>query len=170
MNKEREELSAHGMDLMIPSAQGQEEESPAGGARPDFQNADRPDAPAAAGFISLERFGEITEEITGTLPEEFFRELHGGVIIREQVKIHPAARDNDLFVMGEYHRDRYLGRFVVLYYGSFAACWRYLPEAELREKIRKVIYHEFLHHLESLAGERDLEIEDAKQLARYKNT
>lgn len=119
-------------------------------------------------MISLERFEEITEEITGTLPEEFFRELHGGVIVREQVKIHPAARDNDLFVMGEYHRDRYLGRFVVLYYGSFAACCGYLSEEALRERLRKVILHEFRHHLESLAGERDLEIEDARELYAYK--
>lgn len=118
-------------------------------------------------MISLERFEEITEEITGTLPEEFFRELHGGVIVREQVKIHPAARDNDLFVMGEYHRDRYLGRFVVLYYGSFAACFWYLTEEALRKKLRRVILHEFRHHLESLAGERDLEIEDARELSAY---
>ncbi len=118
-------------------------------------------------MISLERFEEITEEIAGTLPEEFFRELHGGVIVREQVKIHPAARDNDLFVMGEYHRDRYLGRFIVLYYGSFAACCGYLPEEALRERLRKVILHEFRHHLESLAGERDLEIEDARELDSY---
>lgn len=118
-------------------------------------------------MISLERFEEITEEITGTLPEEFFRELHGGVIVREQVKIHPAARDNDLFVMGEYHRDRYLGRFIVLYYGSFAVCCGYLSGEELRERIRKVILHEFRHHLESLAGERDLEIEDEKELSVY---
>ncbi len=118
-------------------------------------------------MISLERFEEITEEITGTLPEEFFRELHGGVIVREQVKIHPAARDNDLFVMGEYHRNRYLGRFIVLYYGSFAACCGYFSEEDLRKKLRKVILHEFRHHLESLAGERDLEIEDAKELFAY---
>ena len=119
-------------------------------------------------MISLERFEEITEEITGTLPEEFFRELHGGVIVREQVKVHPAARDNDLFIMGEYHHDRYLGRFVVLYYGSFAVCCGYFSEEELRGKIRKVILHEFRHHLESLAGERDLEIEDARELFEYK--
>ena len=119
-------------------------------------------------MISLERFEEITEEITCTLPEEFFRELHGGVIVREQAKIHPAARDNDLFIMGEYHHNRYLGRFIVLYYGSFAACFGYFSEEELRKKLRKVILHEFRHHLESLAGERDLEIEDAEDLAAYK--
>ena len=119
-------------------------------------------------MISLEEFEEIVEEITVTLPEDFFRELHGGVIVREQAKLHPASVDNDLFVMGEYHLDRYLGRFVVLYYGSFRACHGYLSREMLREKIRKVILHEFRHHLESLAGERDLEVEDAIEIAAYK--
>lgn len=118
-------------------------------------------------MVLLEEFEEIVDEIVSTLPEDFFRELNGGVIVREQEKIHPAAVDNDLFVMGEYHLDRYLGRFVVLYYGSFAQCFGYLSEDGLRERIRKVILHEFRHHLESLAGERDLEIEDAVQLAEY---
>ena len=31
-----------------------------------------------------------------------------------------------------------------------------------------MILHEFRHHLESLAGERDLEIEDEIEISRYK--
>ena len=38
---------------------------------------------------------------------------------------------------------------------------------EFKEKLRKVVKHEFLHHLESMAGERDLEIEDYLQLENY---
>ena len=70
-------------------------------------------------MISLERFEEIVQEITDSLPEAFFRELNGGVMVREPEKLHPAAVDHDLFVMGEYQRNYYLGRFVILYYGSF---------------------------------------------------
>ena len=117
--------------------------------------------------MSFEEFEAAAYEIAETFPEDFFRELNGGVMVREDCREHPAAVDHDLFVMGEYHRDRYLGRFVVLYYGSFAQCFGYLSEDGLRERIRKVILHEFRHHLESLAGERDLEIEDAVQLAEY---
>ena len=51
-------------------------------------------------MISLERFEEITEELACQLPEEFFRELSGGVIVREQVKYHPAALANDLYTLG----------------------------------------------------------------------
>ncbi len=38
----------------------------------------------------------------------------------------------------------------------------------MKRKIRHTVLHEFRHHLESLAGEKDLEIEDAVNLYRYK--
>ena len=117
--------------------------------------------------MSFEEFETATYEIAETFPEDFFRELNGGVMVKEDCRLHPAAVDHDLFVMGEYHCDRYLGRFVVLYYGSFLRCFGHCSEYYLREKIRKVLLHEFRHHLESLAGERDLEIEDAIELSRY---
>lgn len=120
-------------------------------------------------MISLEEFETTVLEITDTFPEDFFRELNGGVMVREGSRIHPAAEDHDLFVMGEYHCDRYLGRFIVLYYGSFVQCCWGCTEADVRERIRKVLLHEFRHHLESLAGERDLEIEDAAAIARYRS-
>lgn len=119
-------------------------------------------------MISLEEFETIVQEIIDTLPEAFFRELNGGVIVRQEEKLHPASVGNDLFIMGEYQIRRYLGRFVVLYYGSFARCCGGWPREIFQEKVRKVILHEFRHHLESLAGERDLEIEDAVEIAQYK--
>ena len=65
-------------------------------------------------MIELERFEEMVYEITDTLPEDFFRELHGGVMVQPQSRLHPAAVDGDLFILGEYRRDRHLGRFIVL--------------------------------------------------------
>lgn len=119
-------------------------------------------------MITFEAFEDITMEIADTFPEDFFRELNGGVMVRKHRRLHPAAEDHDLFVLGEYHRDRYLGRFVVLYYGSFESCFGFCTEEELRERIRRVLLHEFRHHLESLAGEHDLEIEDAVEISQYK--
>jgi len=65
-------------------------------------------------MISFERFEELTYELSEQLPEEFFRHLDGGVMAREMVKVHPEAVRRDLLIMGEYHRDQHLGRFVVL--------------------------------------------------------
>ncbi|MCC8067048.1 MAG: metallopeptidase family protein [Clostridiales bacterium] len=117
--------------------------------------------------MTFDEFETAAYEIADTFPEAFFRDLNGGIIVKERALLHPAARNGDLFVLGEYHREYYLGRFVVLYYGSFLRCCGALSDEALREKIRKVLLHEFRHHLESLAGERDLEIEDAIELSRY---
>lgn len=117
-------------------------------------------------MISFEAFENITMETADTFPEVFFRELNGGVMVRRHSRLHPAAQDHGLFVLGEYHQNRYLGRFIVLYYGSFENCYGHLPEEALRAEIRRVLLHEFWHHLESLAGEHDLEIEDAIALSR----
>lgn len=118
--------------------------------------------------VSFERFEEITAELTDRLPEELFRELSGGVMAREQTKLHPAGLNGDLYILGEYHVHPHLGRFVVLYYGSFMACLGWMEEENLRERMWKVLRHEFLHHLESLAEEKDLAVEDAKKIAVYR--
>lgn len=119
-------------------------------------------------MISLEQFEEQTLETADTFPEVFFRELNGGVMVRAGSPLHPASVDHDLFVLGEYHIDRYLGRFIVLYYGSFVQCYGGAGEEAVREQIRKVLLHEFRHHLESLAGERDLEVEDMASISQYR--
>ena len=119
-------------------------------------------------MVSLERFEEMVFETEETLPEDFFRELHGGVMVKPESRLHPADLGGDLYVLGEYRKDRYLGRFVVLYYGSFAQCFPSCPEEELGKRIRRVMLHEFRHHLESLAGERDLELEDARAISQYR--
>ncbi|MCD8104268.1 MAG: metallopeptidase family protein [Lachnospiraceae bacterium] len=117
--------------------------------------------------MTFDEFETAAYEIADTFPEDFYRELNGGIIVKARALLHPADRNGDLFVLGEYHRDHYLGRFVVLYYGSFMRCCGTWSEAALREKMRKVLLHEFRHHLESLAGERDLEIEDAIHISQY---
>ncbi len=119
-------------------------------------------------MVSFERFEEMTYELAQQLPPELFRRLDGGVMAREEVKIHPEAVADDLLILGEYHRDPHLSRFVVLYYGSFMRSYGHLDEAGLRKEMWRVLRHEFLHHIESLAGERGLEIRDAVQLAQYK--
>lgn len=119
-------------------------------------------------MLSIEEFGEILDELSGGMPEDFFRELNGGVLLMEHAKLHPASARQDLWIMGEYSVSRSMGRAIYIYYGSFARVYGYLPEQALRRRVRKTLVHEFRHHLESLAGERDLEVEDAVALARYR--
>ena len=79
-----------------------------------------------------------------------------------------AEPDGTLYVMGQYRIDPAMGKYIVMYYGSFKRAYRHLDEDELTEEMRKVLRHEFRHHVEGRAGVRDLEVWDAEQIAMYK--
>lgn len=120
-------------------------------------------------FPSIDQLHKILDEIAEELPEEFFRELNQGIILLPEYKLHPESRAQDkLYIMGEYVRSM-AGRHIVIYYGSFEKVYNGYPIEIIEEKLRETLYHEFIHHLESLAGERGLEIEDAENLAKYKD-
>ena len=53
-------------------------------------------------MITSEEYQNIISELLDELPEEFFRELSGGVVLSEALVIPDYARDNDLFTMGQY--------------------------------------------------------------------
>jgi len=118
--------------------------------------------------ISLEEFGEILDEITEELPAEIFVSLNGGINLIPEALPHPEAANGNLYILGQYHSGGHLGRYITLYYGSFMHLYSGSSRKYLRKQIDKVLRHEFLHHLESLAGEKELEIKDANDLARYK--
>ena len=125
-------------------------------------------------FPTIDELHKILDQIAEEIPEEFFRELNHGIILLPESKLHPESRDTDkLYVMGEYVRmaagRHTVSRQIVIYYGSFKeVCRGYSMEA-IEEKLRETLYHEFTHHLESLGGEKGLEIEDAENLARYRS-
>jgi hypothetical protein len=60
-----------------------------------------------------------------------------------------------------------MGRFIKIYYGSFAKMFSRCSRDEFENQLRETLLHEFTHHLESLAGERGLEIWDQEQLRKY---
>ena len=118
-------------------------------------------------MIDIDRFEVILDDIAGELPAEFYRELNGGILLLPEAKISPYAVSDDLYIMGEYIYSSSMGRLIKIYYGSFARSYSHLSESALTEQIREVLYHEFTHHMESLAGEKGLELKDEAQLRRY---
>ena len=120
-------------------------------------------------MVDIDRFFELLTEVCEELPDEFFRELHQGVLLSEDVKISPYARSNDLYIMGEYRR-AYYGNQITIYYGSFMRAWAHLGEDELKNRLRETVRHEFRHHMEHLSGmygADSLEREDQIQMRRY---
>lgn len=119
-------------------------------------------------MITIEEVQDILDELAEELPQEFYRELNGGILLLPERKVSPDALAEDLFVMGEYRRSPSMGRYIVIYYGSFMEIFAQSSPAKWKDELRKTLRHEFTHHLEHLAGERSLEVEDEERLARYR--
>ncbi len=102
-------------------------------------------------------------------PEALFRELNGGVCLLEDTVPDPDFPPGEMYILGEYCDDC-LGRYINLYYGSFAALaqqedWdRETWEAELRTTLS----HELTHHMEGLGGLHALDDQDAAELAQWR--
>jgi len=119
-------------------------------------------------MFSIEEVNEMLDEIAAELPQEVFNELNGGVSLLPEAKLSAADPDGGLYTLGEYRRDQ-MGRYIVLYYGSIRAVHGGESVGVFRDNLRKLLAHELTHHIESLAGERDLEIEDEIRMGEYLN-
>jgi predicted Zn-dependent protease with MMP-like domain len=120
-------------------------------------------------MISIEEMEEMLDEIAAGIPQEIYRELNGGIVLLPEAKLNNISRRNDLYILGEYHKGGSMGRYITIYYGSFLHVYGHLEKESLKEQLKTTLRHEFTHHIESLAGERGLEIKDAQYLADYFN-
>jgi len=119
-------------------------------------------------MLTFDEFGDILEEIAHNMPEDLYKRLNGGVILLPEEKLHSeSSQDYPLYILGEYHIN-HLGRYVNMYYGSFMSTFADMPLEYLKERMEHTLKHELLHHLESLAGERGLEIDDERRLNKYR--
>lgn len=118
-------------------------------------------------MVDFDEAGKILDEIAAELPREFYEELNGGIILLPEAKRDPIGGTGDLYIMGEYYSGGGLGRYIAIYYGSFERVYGHLSRESLKKRLASTLKHEFTHHLESLAGERDLEKEDDLYLQDY---
>ena len=119
--------------------------------------------------MTLEEFHLALEEIAGRLPKQLFDRLNGGVNIREEVCMSPESVPQELrYILGKYHHYRVLGRWIDLYYGSFARAFANADEHTWRQEMDRVLRHELRHHMEDQAGENTLREEDKRDMMAYK--
>lgn len=120
-------------------------------------------------MIGVTEYKTIVSELLDELPEAFFRELSGGVIVSETAAVPKYARGDDLFTMGEYRI--YSGvRQIVLYKGSFDRAYPQADAEQAKRILRGVLRHEFRHHMEYLGGDHgadSLEAEDERKKQAY---
>ena len=114
-------------------------------------------------ILSYDEAYAIVDELAKDMPEAFYEELNGGVIMLEEECVDP--RIPDLYIMGEYCVDE-LGKYICLYYGSFAKILEDEPREKWVEELGITLRHEFTHHVESLAGVDRLDREDEAFMAK----
>lgn len=112
---------------------------------------------------SYEQMGDWLEEIVQEFPESFFEDLGGGIQLEERALQDPDFPPGEIYVMGEYVHDL-LGRYILLYYGSFAALLPDEDEEGWKDEIFATVAHEFTHHLEETAGLHSLDDKDMEFL------
>lgn len=118
-------------------------------------------------MMSLDEMELLLEEILEEYPEELFRELNGGILLLPDEKRNPNPTLQELYILGEYHHGGPMGRYIALYYGSFQRVFGRGSHLRIRKELDHTLKHEFTHHLESLAGERSLELEDQLRIQKY---
>jgi len=112
---------------------------------------------------TYEQMGDMLEAIAAEFPDAFFEGLDGGIQLEEQALPDPAFPPGEMYIMGEYCHDL-LGRYIVLYYGSFAALLAEEDEEIWLDEIFLTVAHEFTHHLEDTAMLHALDDADAEFL------
>ncbi len=120
-------------------------------------------------LLSFDQVGELLDEMAEEFPQAFYQDLNGGVCLLPEAKPDPDFPEGEMYILGEYCNDM-MGRYINLYYGSFAALaeqedW---TEEDWEGELWATFSHEFTHHMEGLAGERGLEIKDESFLEEYR--
>lgn len=120
-------------------------------------------------MLTFEEAQEALTEIADQIPPEIYRQLNGGILLLPESKMHPEAVNGDLYILGQYHYDpQGFGRYITLYYGSFCKAHGNLPDRQFVAKLKDTLNHELIHHLEHLAGDKSLEIQDEIDIAQYR--
>lgn len=119
--------------------------------------------------LSFEQAGDLLDALAESFPEDLFDGLNGGVNLLEEAVPDLDFPGGRIYVLGEYCSDL-LGRYVNLYYGSFAAMadnedW---TEADWEEELRKTLSHELTHHMEGRSGLHALEDRDEAELDAWR--
>ena len=120
--------------------------------------------------MTFDEAGEALDRMAEEFPEEFYAGLNGGISLLPDEKPDPEFPPGEMYILGEYCDDQ-MGRYILLYYGSFGAlaareAW---TEEDWEEELYTTLAHEFTHHIEGLAGERGLDLKDAAFLEAWRN-
>ena len=118
--------------------------------------------------LSFEQAGDLLDTLAESFPEALFDGLNGGVNFQEEAVPDQEFPKGQVYILGEYCDDL-LGRYINLYYGSFAAMaenedW---TEEEWEQELRQTLSHELTHHMEGRSGLHALDDKDEAEMASW---
>ena len=116
-------------------------------------------------LLTFDRVGEILDDLADAFPQVLFDGLNGGVNLLEDTVPDPDFPEGEMYILGEYCDDL-LGKYINLYYGSFAALakrenW---DADDWTDELQATLAHELTHHLETLGGLHGLDDRDEEEL------
>ena len=120
-------------------------------------------------ILSIDEVNDLLDEMAEEFPAVLFDELNGGVNLLEEAVPDRSFPEGEMYILGEYCDDL-LGRYINLYYGSFAA----LAQREdwdretWEDELYTTLSHELTHHMENRSGLHALDDRDAEELARWR--
>ena len=120
-------------------------------------------------LLDFEEAGALLDGMAEEFPPVFYRDLNGGIALLPEAVEDPEFPPGEIYIMGEYCDDQ-MGRYINLYYGSFAALaekedW---TRREWEEELYTTLAHEFTHHIEGLAMEGGLDRKDEAELDAFR--
>ena len=118
-------------------------------------------------MMTIDEMNDVLDELAEELPDVFFKDLNGGIVLLPEAKESEYSQNKDLFTLGEYHHGGAMGNYIKIYYGSFERLFGYLSDEQMKAELRKTLRHEFRHHIETLAGDDSLADEDALFIRDY---
>ena len=118
--------------------------------------------------LSFEQAGDLLDTLSESFPEALFDGLNGGVNFQEEAVSDQEFPKGQVYILGEYCDDL-LGRYINLYYGSFAAMaenedW---TEEDWEQELRQTLSHELTHHMEGRSGLHALDDKDEAEMAAW---
>ena len=118
--------------------------------------------------LSFEQAGDLLDKLAESFPEALFDGLNGGVNLQEEAVPDQEFPKGQVYILGEYCDDL-LGRYINLYYGSFAAMaeneeW---TKEDWEEELRQTLSHELTHHMEGRSGLHALDDKDEAEMAAW---
>ena len=113
-------------------------------------------------MLSFEAAAKALDRAAEDLPQGIFDDLNGGINLLDEVR----RSDDGRYIMGLYHHNS-MGRYVEIFYGSFAEVYGNAPDKVIENELKKTLYHELTHHIENKAGDRSLERWDEEQTEKW---